>query len=332
MSDFRRDPVSGNWVIIAPERAARPTDFPIERRHFLGGFCPFCEGNETRTPPEIDAIRSNGSAPNTPGWRVRVVPNRFPALHAETEVASAREGLYERMSGHGVAEVLIEHPEHLTSLVEMDNSIVSDILRVYRRRMASLRSQEQLVYGLLFKNVGSSAGATLEHSHTQLIATPVIPHYVQEEQQNCRDWYAKNKECLFCALIEEERKRGDRIVFDGEHFVGFVPYAARVPFETWILPKRHNSQYEEQPEDTLPEMADALRKTLAGLDVALDMPAYNYLIHTAPFRDTCSEWYHWHLEIIPQVTRLAGFEWGTGFTINPVPPERAASFLRKAMA
>jgi len=327
MSEFRRDPLSGRWVIVAPERSARPTDFPVERRYGVGGFCPFCEGNEDKTPPEIFSIRKDGTAPNGPGWRVRVVPNRFPALQMEDSLARQGDGLCRRMNGLGAHEVIIESPRHVLSLCELDCAGVKEVFLTYRGRLRGLREDPRLAYGMIFKNVGAAAGATVEHSHSQLIATPVVPAMVRTELRNARKHHEAHGACLLCDILSAELAAGVRVVARGDHFVALAPFAARFPFETWVLPKAHVPHFEEHPAEALDDLAATLCGVLRRLDAALGSPAYNYLIHTSPFGRRFDAYYHWHIEIIPCVTRVAGFEWGTGVYINPVLPESAAAFL-----
>ncbi len=329
MSEFRQDPVSGQWVIVAPERAARPTDFPVVRRQRKGGFCPFCEGNESRTPPEITAIRAKGSLPNQPGWRTRVVPNRFPALQMTAKTSVDMDGvLGRRMVGFGTHEVIVECPEHLSSTSEMTPAAVRDVLLTYQQRLLALRCDSRLAYAVIFKNVGAAAGASLEHSHSQLVATPVVPRVMREELAGATRFAEDKGDCVFCSMIVGESTSGERLVHMTKSFVTIAPYASRFPFETWILPRQHCASYEEQPPETFGELASAMCKLIREMDIALDSPAYNYIIHTAPFADKSATAYHWHIEVIPRTTRIAGFEWGTGFCINPVPPERAAQLLR----
>lgn len=329
MSEFRWDPVSDRWVIFAPERAARPTDFPVERRQSVGGFCPFCEGNEDKTPPEIAATREANTRADNPGWRVRVVPNRFPALRSKGTPAQNGDELCRSMNGLGEHEVIIESPKHIISLCEMSVGTVREVFLIYRQRMLSLKADRRLACVVLFKNVGAAAGASLEHSHSQLIATPVVPRNIRGEIQGARRFLKKHGRCVFCGMIEQNLASGERLVAEGEHFVAVAPFASRVPFETWVLPKAHMARFEEQAADTLGDLAQVVRSVLLRLDAALDCPAYNYIIHTAPFGHREEESYHWHIEIIPRVTRIAGFEWGTGLHINPVLPESATAFLRK---
>ena len=328
MPELRKEPVSGRWVIIASERSARPTDFKSTPQPIKSNFCPFCEGNEAKTPPEIMAYREKGTKANTRGWRVRVVPNKFPALQIEGKQNKRGEGIYDMMNGIGAHEVIIESPKHVLSLTALDNGSVEEVLWCYRDRLIDLKKDKRFVYGLLFKNVGVSAGASLEHSHSQLIVTPIVPQQVINEMAGAETFYKYRGRCLFCDMIQQEIATDSRIVILAENFVAFTPFASRFPFETWILPRTHDSHFENLQKLEIEELANVLKNTLIRLESALEFPPYNYIIHTTPFHINESEYYHWHIEIIPRVINIAGFEWGTGFYINPMPPEKAANFLR----
>lgn len=330
MPDLRKDPIVGRWVIIAPDRAKRPADFTrVFPRLEPGGFCPFCEGGEDATPPEILACRDPGTPPNAAGWRARVVPNKFPALQLEAELDKRGDGIYDLMNGVGAHEVIIECPQHETSLTQLPVENVREVLWIYRERLVDLKRDPRLLHGLIFKNKGAPAGASLEHSHSQLIVTPVVPISIHEEMTGAAEFHRFRDRCIFCDMIQQELASGERIVLDAPGFVVFCPYASRFPFETWVLPKRHASHYETIPRQEVDEFGPVLKSALARLEHALDDPPYNYIIHTAPFHSGEVTHYHWHLEIFPRLTRVAGFEWGSGFYINPVPPEEAAACLRE---
>ena len=294
-----------------------------------GRFCPFCPENEGKTPPEVLAYRE-GSAPNTPGWSLRVVPNKFPVLGIEGDLDREGEGIFDRMQGIGAHEVVIETPEHVLSMTDLSERKIEDVLCAFRERVNDLKNDRRLKYVLLFKNHGEAAGATLEHTHSQLIALPVVPKRVQEELEVTEAYYEFKERCLFCDLIRQETKAGTRVVTETDQFVVVEPYAPRFPFETWILPRRHRSHFEAADGGELSNLAWVLKSTLRKLEKVLERPPYNVVIHSAPLQDPASASYHWHIEIIPKLTRVAGFEWGTGFYINPTPPEESAQFLRDA--
>jgi UDPglucose--hexose-1-phosphate uridylyltransferase len=329
MSELRKDPIVGRWVIIAPDRAKRPEDFSQEFRTEAGRFCPFCEGNEEATPREILAYRGPHKESNKSGWRVRVIPNRFPALQVEGDLAKRGDGMYDLMSGVGAHEVIIECPQHETNMSRLPVDAIREVLWVYRDRLVDLKKDRRLVHGLIFKNSGAAAGASLEHSHSQLIVTPVVPISVWEEMTGSLEFYNYRGRCIYCDMVQQELNVAKRIVLDTPGFVVFCPFASRFPFETWIVPKRHSSQFENIQKQGIEELGMVLKATLGKLDVALDNPPYNYVIHTSPFDSGELLHYHWHMEIFPRLTRVAGFEWGSGFYINAVTPEEAAEFLRE---
>jgi UDPglucose--hexose-1-phosphate uridylyltransferase len=333
LPELRKDPIVGRWVIIATDRAKRPTDFIRERVQIRGsGFCPFCYGNESKTPPEILAYRSDGSQRDTPGWSLRVVPNKFPALGIEGTLNRQGEGLYDKMNGVGAHEVIIETPEHRTTMAGLAASQIESVLWAYRDRILDLKKDARLKYMLIFKNFGDAAGASLEHTHSQLIALPVVPKRVQEEVTGARDYYGYKERCVFCDMIRQEASSGVRLVAENDGFFALCPFAPRFPFELWIVPKVHQSSFEESSRSDYQHLATLLKDMLGRLEAVLDHPAYNYIIHSSPVPDGVNDYYHWHLEIMPKLTKLAGFEWGTGFYINPTPPEEAAKFLREAAA
>jgi UDPglucose--hexose-1-phosphate uridylyltransferase len=329
MPELRKDPIVSRWVIIAHERAKRPHDFKGEAQTTQeSGLCPFCEGQEDKTPPEIIAYRERGTRPNGPGWRIRVVPNKFPALKVEGQLQKRGDGIYDKMAGVGAHEVIIESPRHHISMATLSEDNIREVLWVYRDRLVDLKRDSRLVHGMLFKNVGAAGGASLEHTHSQLIVTPIVPISVWEEMTGALEFFNYRGRCIYCDMVQQEIATEDRLVLDTPHFTAFCPYASRFPFETWILPKTHSSHFENIPKPGVDDLGSVLRQVLNKLELALDSPAYNYIIHTAPFDNQELPHYHWHIEIIPRLTKVAGFEWGSGFYINPVPPEEAASFLR----
>jgi len=330
MPELRRDPIHGRWVIISTERGRRPSDFVTEERRPIGGFCPLCEGNEDKTPPEIIAFRENGTPPNTPGWTLRVVPNKFPALRIEGELNREGEGIYDKMNGIGAHEVVIETPLHYETIATLPLKAVKDVLWAYRERMTDLRRDQRLRYVLVFKNHGVAAGASLEHSHSQIIALPIVPRRVAEEMEGAQNYFHYKERCVFCDIIRQELQQKNRLIIENQAFLSIAPFASRFPFETWILPKTHYPVFEHMEPPLYEQAAQILSETLHRLRQVLNDPPYNYIIHTSSFSDLENDQYHWHFEIMPKLTKLAGFEWGTGFYINPTPPEEAAQYLREA--
>ncbi|MCC6536301.1 MAG: galactose-1-phosphate uridylyltransferase [Bryobacterales bacterium] len=331
MPELRKDAVTGRWVIISTDRARRPTDFVRTPVTVQGGrVCPFCPGNEQKTPPELLAFRE-GSAPNSPGWRLRCVPNKFPALRVEGALDRRGDGVYDLMNGIGAHEVFIETPDHFLSLSDQSERQIEELLWAFRDRTMDLKRDERLQYVLLFKNHGEAAGATLEHTHSQLIALPIVPRQVQEEMDGALRYFQFRERCVFCDMVRQDAAGGQRLVLETDQFLVMAPYAPRFPFETWILPRGHASHFETAGHGVLQNLAWVLRSTLRRIDQVLERPAYNLVVHSAPLREQPLAHYHWHIEIIPKLTKAAGFEWGTGFHINPTPPEEAAQFLREAI-
>jgi UDPglucose--hexose-1-phosphate uridylyltransferase len=332
MPDLRRDPIVGRWVIISTERAGRPRDFqhPAPLRNPTPSLCPFCPGQERLTPREVLAYRPQGSEPNLPGWTVRVVPNKFPALQVEGDMGREGVGMYDRMNGIGAHEVIIETPDHKESLADLPPKRLEDVLWAYRDRIVDLKRDARFRYILVFKNQGPVAGATLDHSHSQLIALPVVPTSVIAEIEGCRSHHLQKERCIYCDIIQQEQRDAERIVAENLDFICVTPYAPRFPFEMWILPKRHASYFEESQKVEFEMFARILSESLRRMDRVLDQPAYNFVLHTSPLHEKTGDYYHWHIELIPRLTQVAGFEWGTGFYINPVTPEEAAKFLREA--
>jgi len=337
MGELRRDPISNQWVIIAEERAARPHDFRVESPTAEDAFCPFCEGNESTTPPEVMAYRPENSEPDGPGWRVRVVPNKYPALTSEGNVGKEGLGVYDRMRGVGRHEIVIESPRHVTTPTALSREQVAEVIRAYCERSLELKKDERFSYLQIFKNVGQAAGASLSHSHSQLMCTPVVPRRMQQEMSNFEAFYNYRGRCPMCDIVRQELASGERVVCRTENLVCFAPFASRFPFEMWIVPRAHAAHFYQIQDNVVHELASLLQDSLRALENCLENPPYNYVVHSAPFpghlyMDGRLDLYHWHLEIIPRVTRLAGFEWGTEFYINPAVPEDCARHLRNALS
>lgn len=340
MPEIRHDPIQKRWVIIASERSRRPTDFSVSQEpRTKPDFCPFCEGNEDKTPPEITALRKKGDPPNSPGWKTRVVPNKFPALIIEGNLDRSGDGPYDTMNGVGAHEVIIDSPYHEKEIFDLEIPQITNIVTMYRDRLTDLMKDPRFKYVLIFKNSGSVAGASLSHPHSQIIATPVTPRTVGIELLSAQAHFLNKERCLFCDILAFEMKEGKRIVWANDDFVVLVPYASRFPFEMAIYPRQHQSDFSETTDRQLQSFSSAIKATLTKLSKVLHNPPFNYLIHTQPntktqfvrpgYWTTVSYDFHWHLEIIPRVTKLAGFEWGTGFYICPTLPEEAASALRE---
>ena len=329
MPELRRDPIIGRWVIIAAERGKRPYDFVIEKDKTKGGFCPLCPGNESITPPEVLAYGRPNHAPNGPGWKLRVVPNKFPALIIEGELDKRGEGIYDKMNGIGAHEVIIETPNHSETLATMPVEQLSMIFHAYKDRIIDLTRDERFKYIIVFKNYGRSAGASLEHSHSQLIALPIVPQIIQEELDGCLRYFDYKERCVFCDIIRQEQQQDLRIIEENEEFITLSPFAPRSPFEMWVLPKRHQSRFTSVDDMQVGKLSELFSSTMKRLSKTLPNVPYNFMLHTAPVRESKLEHYHWHIELMPKLSTAAGFEWGTGFHINTVPPEEAAKILKE---
>jgi UDPglucose--hexose-1-phosphate uridylyltransferase len=330
MPELRKDPILGRWIIISTERGKRPTDFIIAPPPTSGGFCPLCPGNETTTPPEVLSYGRPQSAANRPGWTLRVVPNKYPALVIEGSLDKEGEGIYDRMNGIGAHEVIIETPDHNASFTYLPPERMIQVFWAFRDRIIDLARDNRFRYVMVFKNFGSGAGASLEHSHSQLIALPILPRMIVSELEGSKSYYGYKDRCIFCDIIRQELRKDIRIVCQSEHFIAIAPYAPRSPFETWILPREHSSSYIEMGDRQLESLTAIFSEVMRRLDACMPGVPYNFVLHTAPLRSDPLNYFHWHFEIMPKLTSIAGFEWGSGFYINPVPPEDAAKFLKEA--
>ncbi|MFH0772099.1 MAG: DUF4931 domain-containing protein [Candidatus Omnitrophota bacterium] len=339
MPELRKDPIIGRWVIVATERARRPTDFvphSVSEEKMAEPPCPFCEGKEDQTPsPEIFAVRNPGTKPATPGWQVRVVPAISPALKVEGKIERRGKGIYDVMNGVGAHEVIIETPNHIYNLADLSEEQIATVIAVYIERITDLGKDPRFKYALLFKNYGLAAGSgRIRHAHSQLIAMPVNPIRLKDELIGARKYFEYKERCIFCDVIKQELDAGKRIIADVDGFLAFAPFASRFPFEMWVLPKYHSADFSNTNKDKRLGLAKILKISLQKLKKALVDPPYNIILHTAPFRvpktgywRTIDDDFHWHLEIMPRLTRVAGFEWGSGFYLNPTPPEDASKYL-----
>lgn len=325
MPEFRKDPVTGRWVIIATDLARRPSEFLRHRVVPETQSCSFCAGHEDQTPSEILSYRDAGGR-----WQLRVVANKFPALRVEGVLDRAGDGMYDKMAGIGAHEVIVECPEHKISLAQQPEKNVENLFWAFRDRIQDLKRDARLRYMLLFKNHGEAAGASMEHSHSQLIALPIVPAQVQEEIDGGLRYFKFRERCVYCDMLRQEGSGGARAILETEDVLVFAPYASRFPFETWIVPRTHSSHFETAHAGLIQNLAWAVRATIRKIEQVLEFPAYNFLIHTSPVQEGPLAHYHWHMEIIPRLTKVAGFEWGAGFYINPTPPEEAAQFMRDA--
>lgn len=330
MDQLRRDPVAGRWVIVFTDKPYAPSDFEIEPSPQKKGPCPFCYGHENMTPPEIQAHREGVTRANSPGWSTRVVPNKFPALRIEGNLDRQGVGMFDMSNGVGAHEVIVETPDHTKSLADLLDHEAEKVIWAYRDRSVDLHGDKRFRYIMIFKNHGYSAGASLTHSHSQLIALPMIPKNVKEELVGASRYYEYKERCIFCDMIIQEREENQRLICENSRFLAFSPFCSRFPFEVWILPKEHHADFSFIQTEDVVELARILKEVLLRIKQVLGDPPYNFIIHTSPIEQREREDYHWHVEIMPKLTHVAGFEWGSGFYINPTPPEIAAKYLREA--
>lgn len=339
MPELRKDPIIGRWVIISTERAKRPNDFNIVHPEVIEGVCPFCEGNEKSTPTEIYSFRRQGTKKDEPGWDVRVVPSISPKFRIEGDLDRHGIGMYDVMNPIGAHEVIVESPKHLTDIYQLSETEIQNVINTSICRIKELEKDMRFKYCLLFKNHGLKAGGSKlsRHLRSQIIATPVTPTRIKEELRGSKFYYEYKDRCIFCDIIRQEIESGVRVVMETKNIVTITPFASRFPFEIWILPKTHRADFMDIEPDEINDLSNVFKVIFAKLSKALNDPPYNYMLHTAPFRrskrpgywQTIEDDYHWHIEIMPRITQVAGFEWGTGFYINPTPPEDAAKYLRE---
>ena len=336
MSELRQNKATKNWVIVAGERARRPEDFKeIEERESLPAHdpgCPFCTGNEGKTPSETYALRKKGSPANGPAWDLRVVPNKFAALQPVGNLERREErDFFREMDGFGIHEVIVESPTHNETIATMSLRQVERILLTYRERYLQLGDDPRHHLVTIFRNNGPKAGTSLAHPHSQLIATPIVPTQTRHVLEEAMRHYDDRGSCVYCDMVQEELKAKKRVVTETEDFLALEPFASRAPFETWILPKKHNASFGNITIAEAKKCAAVLRQVLGAMHSLLGNPDYNYMVCTAPFKDANESYYHWHIEIIPRLTTTAGFELGSGIYITVALPEATAGYLAQAV-
>ncbi|MFH1808035.1 MAG: galactose-1-phosphate uridylyltransferase [Pseudomonadota bacterium] len=332
MSELRQNIATKEWVIIAPERSNRPEDFIRPRE--TGGTpvrhsesCPFCPGNEHLSPDEQCVLRDAEGQ-----WLVRVVSNKYPAVSRGGELMYQEQGTRRWMSGVGLHDVIVEAPRHDLGLAQLEVEQLTRVLDVYRTSYLTAVSDPRVELVTLFKNHGVTAGTSLEHPHSQMIATPVVPAQVRQRVQLAVRYYDDHRTCVYCAMLAEELREDERMVAETEYFAAFVLYAALSPFHIWILPKRHHSAFPELSNAEMGDLALILRSVLRKIHKGLDDPDYNFVIRSIPGTPCQSPYFHWYLSLVPRVSTSAGFELGSGMFINTVLPEKAAAFLRSVEA
>jgi UDPglucose--hexose-1-phosphate uridylyltransferase len=316
MSEIRKDIFDNSWVIFSTNRGDRPNDY-------LNGNvnCPFCPGHEMETPQEIISIKNKKGK-----WTIRVVPNRYPAVSKNNLINDSRiEGIYNALSAYGVHEVVIESEKHNALFEEMEIEKIEEILKIYAFRYKELYKVPGVKYVMVFKNVGMNAGASLRHPHSQIIALPLVPKSVISELNSSKKFFKRNNKCLFCEIIEQEKKFKKRVVYENKNFMVFCPFSSKFCYETWIIPKNHFSDFQNFRD--YKQLAEIMKITMKALKRTFIDLSYNMIIHSSPKEN--SAFYHWHIEILPKLANMAGFEWGSGFYINIIEPEKAAEKLKK---
>jgi UDPglucose--hexose-1-phosphate uridylyltransferase len=329
---LRFDITTNDWVIFAPRRAFRPRDFeqrPKATSPETANACPFCPGNEQLTPAEVFAVR-DGSPPNSHGWKVRVTPNKFPALRIEEDFHRGQSGrLFSYMGGCGAHEVIIDSPSHSLGLAQQPVEQVRLLLWTLQQRYIDLMRDTRFQAIVIFKNHGEQAGTSLAHPHSQLIAASVVPHMLRHKLAVAAQYFDRTGDCVYCAMAEEELAAKERLVAMNDHFIALCPYASTVPFETWILPRVRQSSFRWLDPSLLRPLAEILKNVLSRLYIGLNDPDFNLAIDTVPRGEEQGEYFLWHVQILPRLTQRAGFEMGSGMSINPVFPEDAAKRLRE---
>lgn len=328
MAEFRQNIATKEWVIVASERNKRPSDFAESerKRGSLPPYredCPFCPGNENQTPAPVLTYSDNH------GWRVRAFPNKFAALHSDVSPTRAWHGSFLSAKGFGIAEVVVENPQHNKTIATMELKDVADVLRAYRERQIEISKDDKINLVTIFRNHGPRAGTSLEHPHSQIIATPIVPPHVRYPLEQAVLHYDKYGTCVYCDMLKEELEQKERVVIETDNFAAFCPFAARTPFETRIFPKRHKASYTLIDDEEITEMAWVLRSLLAKIHNCLNDPDYNYVLRSSPIGDENTRHLHWYLIIIPKITTPAGFEIGSGIYINTASPENCARHLRE---
>lgn len=334
MAEMRRDPLTKRWILCGSEYGIRQVtsfftheDLPENDREKTERLCPLCEGNEYMTPPEIYAVRGEKS-----GWKVRVVPHRFPIFRIEGQLDQEGAGPYDRMNPIGAHEVVIEAPRHFDPI---GNEQLLLVLGAMKERSMDLMRDMRFKYIMIYKNKGKSAGTILSHPHSQILALPIIPSEVSSKLHAAQEYYELKDRCLYCDLIRFEQKASERVVYSNRHFLAVTPYASRYPFEVMILPLRHNCNFISAGDEELKSLAETMNVIRDKLTRALSTTNSRYVLYNSPVRfakkgywTTLEQDYHWHISMLPVITREIGFEWASDFFVNPAMPEEAARYLR----
>jgi UDPglucose--hexose-1-phosphate uridylyltransferase len=333
VSEIRQNKATKQWVIYAPARRKRPQDFqqPHKEHKSLPVFdqtCPFCPGNEHMLASIVQEIPDQGQDP----WQTRVIPNKFPALTPKGGTERLTQGIYLAMPGYGQHEVIIESPYHNRDLAQMPTDEVSRVIETYHQRYVDLMQAHQNMMTLIFRNHGAQAGASLSHPHSQVIVTPIVPQYIRWREEEAQRYFDDWGRCVFCDILAFEMQDRQRVILENQSFVAFVPFAAEVPFEIWIMPKQHQASFSHLSDTEKSDLTLALHQVLVKLCQKLQDPDYNYIIHSAAQYRAREPQLHWYLQIRPRLTTPAGFEIGSGICINPSIPEEDAQFLHNGVS
>ncbi|MDD5687623.1 MAG: galactose-1-phosphate uridylyltransferase [Elusimicrobia bacterium] len=337
MPELRRDLVTQKWVITGTQSEEEFLVSLKAPQKELNNICYFCDGNESQTLPEIYSIRKFDTRPNMPGWQVRVVPSKSAAFKIDGEMGKVGRGIYDLMNNIGAHELIIESPQHIKNICDLPVEQIQLVFKVYQSRLRDLNNDERLKYTLIFKNQRPKSPFRYGHTHSQLASLPLIPKAIHDELISAKEYFSYKERCLFCDIIRQEQKDKTRIVDENSDYIAFVPFAAKFPFELLILPKNHNADYRLENDSSLKNLSQILKNTLSKISIALNDPPLNYILHTIPYmREEQGHWktifddFHWHIEVCPQVSEITGFEWGSGFHIQPLFPEICAKLLRDA--
>lgn len=329
MHELRKDPLLGRWVAVL-SKSLPPSEYQV-LENITESDCLLCPGKEGETPAEITSIKEDGR------WLVRVIPHFNPIFQIEGDLGRRGVGMYDRMNNIGANEIVIETPEHERSPEDLGIDQINRVLNVYRDRLADLEKDARLRYVFIYKNRGRAAGAIFSHPHSQVVATPIIPKRIKEELDGAKQYYAYKERCIFCDMMREEMRMEDRVIYETRDFIAFSPFAPKFPFEFWILPKRHSCAYQDIISSEIEDLSLMMMTMIQKLKKVLNNPPYNLVIHTAPNRiprkdhwHTLGEDFHWHIEVMPRLIRMSGFEWGSGFYILSTSPEEGAKYLREA--
>ncbi len=328
MAELRREPVTGMWVVVTNDDPKGPADYlsfkpPFGRRE-TEGPCPFCPGNEGMTPQETFSSKQEGGS----GWSVRVIPNKFPFFHIEGTFDRRPEGMYDVMEAIGAHEIVVEAPEHDQNLATLDPKQIGQILLAYKGRLIELGKDRRFEQFLILKNY---PGIFNRHPHSHILAMPVIPKRIDEEIYGTLDYYQRKERCIFCDILKEEISVKKRVILETVHFLIFSPFASRYPFETWIVPKVHSPDFHGITEAEMADLSAGIQALFRRFFELLADPPYSLTLHTSPVQRFHRSEYHWHLETRLRIGLREGFEWGTGFFVNPTPPEDASRFLREVL-